>query len=175
MIALNKLDPAVAQQFRAITDMREQEQKAIKASSEDTVDFYLKNYQFVQIVRCLRCGSDLCLWYLDPGKVRQNMAQLHHMGLTRVQLSDNLRSTRMRHDGLMGYKCICGNNSLLADIEKNIVPQAKGVIPSDELHTGALVRKKMLATNFTPKTEIIDNKEIIDGFEHTILKGGVGL
>ena len=167
---LTKLDPQVADQFRNIANQREQEQQLTLASAEDTVDFYLKSYPFVQIVKCLNCNEDLCLWVLDPTQVKKNM-HVHPLGLRRIQVSNSLFSTRKRHDGVMGYLCACGNDSRLSSIEKNIVPTAKGIIPPDEPHIEALVKKKMLAENYSPKIELIDGKEVIEGFEHTILKG----
>ena len=168
---LTKLDPKVAEQFRSIINSREQEKAVSLASAEDTVDFYLNSYEFVQITKCLNCDADLCLWILDKARTRQNM-QVHHLGLRRIQLSESLRSTRKRHDGVMGYYCACGNDSRLSSIEKGLVPTATGIIPSDEPHIEALVKKKMLAENYTPKVEIIDNKEIVEDFETTIIKGG---
>ena len=54
------------------------------------IDYYKSNYDFVQIVKCLSCGSDLCLWILDKGQVKQNMQNLHPLGLRRIDLGDQI-------------------------------------------------------------------------------------
>jgi hypothetical protein len=135
------------------------------------LDYYKSNYDFVQIVKCLSCGSDLCLWVLDRGQVKQNMQNLHPLGLRRIELGDNFRSTRLRHDGSVGYYCSCGADSRISEVEKGYVNQTSTHVPADAPHVKALVKKKILATNYKPDVSEVDGKTITDGlFEHSILK-----
>jgi hypothetical protein len=136
---------------------------------EDTIRFYTDHYQFVQLVTCDACGADLCLWVLIPERVRQNV-QMHHDGLTRIELDEALMQTRPRHDGVMGYQCSCGADTLLSEIEIGIVPTSRSPIPATQPHIEALVKKQMLATNYKPKVEMINGHEVVEGFIHRRLK-----
>lgn len=139
-------------------------------NGQEVVDYYKKNYDFVQIVRCTKCGSDLCLWVLDKQEYRQNL-KMHHEGLKRIVLGNKLLSNRKRYDGIMGYWCVCGNRSEISPVEMNIVPRAIGLIPADEPHVQAMVRAKINSTGFKPKIENMpDGKVIIEGFEHERIK-----
>lgn len=163
------IDPKTTQAVRAILD-RPQEPDTSAEDAEFIIDFYKKNYEFVQVVRCLNCGNDLCLWVLDRPRVRSNM-HMHPLGLQRIELGDHLRSTRKRHDGAVGYYCSCGADSRISEIEKGYVTQSSVHIPADAPHIEALVKKKILATNFKPKVEEVDGKFVVEGFEHEVIKG----
>lgn len=140
---------------------------------KEIIDFYMQNYRHVEIVRCLSCGADMCLWILEESSVRSNIP-IHHRGLRRIEIGEDMLSTRKRHDGVMGYLCKCGSNSLMSIVEKGIVPTSNtAVIPSDQPHFKALVDKKMIAEGYKPTIETLGNGRIIvDGFETEVLKNG---
>lgn len=140
--------------------------------AEFILDYYKKNYDFVQAVYCQSCGALLCLWILEPQSVKRYM-HMHPDGLRRIELGDQLLNTRLRYDGVVGYQCACGANSLVANVEKGYATQSSTHIPADAPHVAALVKRKILATNYKPKVEEIDGNTVIEGFKHVVLKGGV--
>jgi hypothetical protein len=89
---------------------------------KETIKFYSATSNVVRLVSCNRCNSPLCLWILDEKQQRANQ-QLHAEGLRRITIGGSLLSSRLRLDGQVGYRCKCGNNSIINDAEKGIVPQ----------------------------------------------------
>ncbi len=151
-----------------------------KETEDQAVKFYVDRYPEVQLVTCGKCKKDLCLWYLDPQMAPRFLAN-HHRGMQRVTLSGALRSTRKRLDGRMGYKCVCGNDSILAEVEEGIVPQLKinqlGQVMNPEQsldvypHHEAAV--KLVMAKFGDKAKVKELKSgetVIDGFVHRRLK-----
>ena len=75
----------------------------------------------------------------------------------------------------MGYRCICGNNTIIADIEKGVVPQVKAPIlhiPSIEPHHEALVKLQMAKDHYKPDIDVSDDGKTIrqETFTTTRLK-----
>lgn len=139
----------------------------LTSTAQEVLDFYLKDkkYTKVQIVRCNRCGSDLCLEILNPAQVGTFFGQ-HHEGMQRVVLGSSgpLLSSRKRLDGLMGYRCACGNNTIIAEIEKGIVPQVKAPvmhIPTIEPHHEAMIKLQMSKNGHKPDLEVLENGKFI--------------
>lgn len=154
--------------------MIEQQSKSIDNEFQDIIDFYTKNYRRVEITRCYSCEAVMCLWILEDSSVQTNFS-IHHQGLRRIEVGNSMLSTRKRHDGVMGYQCKCGNNSLLSAVEKGIVPTSNNpnAILFDQPHTKMLVEKKMIAEGYKPDvTSLGDGKYIVDGFETEVLKNG---
>jgi hypothetical protein len=153
-------------------------QPDITSTAKETLDFYLKDPQYteVHIVRCNRCKSDLCLEVLNPNEAPRYLTS-HTKGCRRIVLgtSGPLLSSRKRLDGLMGYRCICGNNTIIADIEKGVVPQVKAPIlhiPSIEPHHEALVKLQMAKDHYKPDIDVSDDGKTIrqETFTTTRLK-----
>lgn len=136
------------------------------STAKEVLDHYLNDPQYIEvhIVRCNKCKSDLCLEVLNPKEAGHYLSQ-HHRGMRRIVLgtSGPLLSSRKRLDGLMGYRCLCGNNSIIADIEKGIIPQIKTPIlhiPSIEPHHETLVRAQMAKGHVPDKEVSADGKKI---------------
>lgn len=138
---------------------------------DNPVDFYTKTYKVVQIVRCDKCGADLALEILDEDQYQMNLSS-HPDGLRRITLGDSLLSSRLRLDGVMGYQCKCGNNTLMASIESGIVPVATGgIVPSIEPHHEAAVRLAIATNGYKPDVAKDKTKTKIESFTIERLKG----
>jgi hypothetical protein len=162
------IDKKTAKTIRKMLDKPREPDETQDA--EFILNFYKDNYDFVQIVICESCERDLCLWVLDRQQVKQNMHK-HHLGLRRIEISGNLLSTRKRHDGVIGYECICGADTRVSEVERGYVTQSSTHIPADEPHIEALIKRKIVATNFKPNVEEVDGELIVEGFRHKTLKG----
>lgn len=134
---------------------------------QDTIDFYMKDPKWVEVhvVKCNMCNSDLCLEVLNPREAPSLKGQ-HHRGMRRIVLgtSGPLLSSRARLDGLMGYRCMCGNNTIIADIEKGVIPQVKAPvlhIPSIEPHHESLVKLTMARNGHKPDIEVSDDGKTV--------------
>jgi len=77
---------------------------AQKKEAKEIANYYKEHFDFVQLVQCEKCGSDLCLWVLDRDQVQANMVN-HHLGLRRIVIGNSLLASRKRLDGAMGYQC----------------------------------------------------------------------
>lgn len=131
----------------------------LTSTAQEVIDFYLKDKQYteVHIVRCNKCNEPLCLEVLNPNEVGAHFGA-HHRGMRRIVLGHNgpLLSSRKRLDGLMGYRCMCGNNTIIAEIEKGLVPQAKAPIahiPTIEPHHEAMIKLEMAKGHHKPDIE----------------------
>lgn len=130
-----------------------------KKAVGDALEYYLgsSEYTEVHIVRCDQCKADLCLEVLDPKQVHMWKAT-HHQGRRRITLGDSMMSHRKRLDGVMGYKCICGNNTINSSVELGELPTVKSpsgpaAIPIIEPHHEAAVRNRMARENYKADTE----------------------
>lgn len=148
----------------------------LTSTAKEVIDFYKtdKQYSEVHIVRCDKCGADLCLEVLNPNEVGRHFGS-HHRGMRRIVLGSSgpLLSSRKRLDGLMGYRCICGNNTIIADIEKGIVPQLKGPvthIPTIEPHHEAMIKLHMAKNHHQPDIEKSDDGKTIRHETFTVEK-----
>lgn len=147
-----------------------------RAEAKAMLDYYLRNFQRVQIVRCDKCKKDLCLEILDPEKFAHCKANSHHEGLRRIEIAGSpLLSSRKRLDGVMGYRCKCGNNTINSSIELGLIPSVKNpvgpaMIPAIEPHHEAMVRLEIAKRNYKPDVEVIGNKTRIETFTVERLK-----
>lgn len=96
-------------------------EQAEAEKAKDILRFYINHYPEAYVLICDGCHEKLAIEYLDLSAPNPN----HHQGRQVVAISNKLSSFRMRLDGAMGYKCACGNNTILAGIEDGIVPVAK--------------------------------------------------
>lgn len=146
----------------------------LEQTNEQTIDFYVKNYPEVELIICDNCGEKLFLYFLDP-QMAPAYGQNHHRGMQRVVLSGKAHSSRKRLDGHMGYKCRCGNDSILAAVEDGIVPQLKfdkkGKLlnPHENMdlgpHHAAAVKLVMARDGDLAKTKKLPSGEqVVDGF-----------
>ena len=167
MIDKAHIDAPIAKHVSAI--LSEDPEPNHRAAAQEVIDYYMKNYPQVQIVRCDSCGSDLCLEVLIPSEVERNK-QFHHDGFRRVVLEGSpLLSSRRRLDGVMGYECKCGNNTLNASVELGLIPHVKNasgpeMIPQIEPHHEAMVRIETAKQHYKPDVEVTGDKTRIETF-----------
>lgn len=116
-----------------------------------------------KIVAQVKCMSATCkgrvIAYIDEsGKVDEAQPEVSPEGAYGLY-SSGLEGSRQRLDGQMGFRCYCGNNSILCEEEKGVITPAR---PSqDDLQKIAQrlsLRKNPLM--YTPKK----GKTNIDGF-----------
>lgn len=86
-----------------------------------------------KIVAQVRCKSDVCkgrvIAYIDDsGKVDETNPVIDKKGKYGLYKS-GLEGSRQRLDGQMGFRCYCGNSSILCEEEKGIITPAR---PSQE-------------------------------------------
>lgn len=166
MVEATHIEPETAEHITPVLGNKSPEEN--KANAQEIIDYYLREYDEVQIVRCGGCGADLCLEILDKAQYQQNLLS-HHKGYRRITLGDSLHSSRKRLDGVMGYQCKCGNNTIISEIERGIVPQITAVngqayIPAIEPHHEAMVRIEMAKQGYSPDTTIDGNKTTVETF-----------
>lgn len=121
-----------------------------------------------RIVGLVHCLSKICKGRViatidDNGKVDETEPVLNKtlakkgapsvMGL----YSSGLEGSRVRLDGQMGFRCYCGNNSILCEEEKGIITPAR---PSGEDLQKIANRLRRRTITYTPK----NGKTEIDGF-----------
>lgn len=122
-----------------------------------------------KVVAQVRCMSDNCkgriIGFLDDaGKISETPPVLNKTlakkGAKSVQgiYSSGLEGSRYRLDGVMGFRCYCGNNSVLCEEEKGIITPAR---PSQEdLQKIANRLTKRTHNSYEPK----NGKAEVDGF-----------
>jgi hypothetical protein len=168
-----KTSDLITNMLKSDPDKEKEMEAAHKKEAKEIVKYYKQNFDFVQLVTCTTCGSDLCLWVLDREQVQPNMVN-HHLGLRRIVVGNSLLASRKRLDGAMGYHCVCGADTRLSPIEKGILeeePWHGGTVPAMEPHIEAKIKQKIIATNFQPDVQDLDNGDsITEGFHHQTMK-----
>lgn len=115
-----------------------------------------------KIVAQVHCMSKTCkgrvIAFIDEtGKVDETDPELSPEGAYGLY-SSGLEGSRQRLDGLLGFRCYCGNNSILCEEEKGIITPAR---PSQE----ALQKIAQRLGERKPNTYVPRNGKIkIDGF-----------
>ncbi len=176
MIHKSSIDENTAGQLsQVLSEMSENAAPNARAEAKATINYYLRNYKRVQVVRCNKCKKDLCLEILDPEKYNLCLNS-HHEGLRRIELSGSpLLSSRKRLDGQMGYRCACGNNTINSHIELGLIPSVKNptgpaMIPSIEPHHEEMVRLEIAKQKYKADVEVTGNKTRIETFTVEKLK-----
>lgn len=173
MIHKSAIPKKVAEELSKILTQEAEPDARVEAKA--TIRFYKKNYPRVQIVRCNECKKDLCLEILEPQGYEKYILS-HHEGMRRIELAGSpLLSSRKRLDGVMGYRCRCGNNTINSPIELGIIPHVKNptgpaMIPSIEPHHVAAVQDAMRNQNYKPDIEETGNIKRIETFTVERLK-----
>lgn len=117
----------------------------------------LENIIGGKIVKQVRCLSDDC-----NGKV---VAHIYHDGQIievptynkKKELISGALTSRARFDGQLGFKCACGNTSILAEGERGII---SGRTPTkDDLNQIYLNMEKK-----KPEYQEVDGTKEVDGF-----------
>ena len=167
MIDKNHIDAATSAHVSNI--LVEDPEPGARATAKETIDYYTSNFPHVQIVRCDGCGKDLCLEVLDP-QAFDKYVHSHHDGLRRIMLENSpLLSSRKRLDGVMGYECLCGNNTINSTVELGLLPTVNNatgpsMIPDIEPHHVAMVAIQIAKTHYKPDVKVTGNKTRIETF-----------
>jgi hypothetical protein len=90
-----------------------------------SLDFYLANYPEVWIVACDECDNDIAI------EVRGDVAGYpqNELGMVVLPTDEKLLGSRVRLDvddlgtPNMGYRCACGNQTILSDREDAFSPE----------------------------------------------------
>ena len=173
MINKSSVDEKTAKHLSKI--LQEEPEPLSRAEAKEVLDYYLKNYPQVQIVRCNKCKKDLCLEILDPSAVPKYSLS-HHQSMRRIELAGSpLLSSRKRLDGVMGYRCLCGNDTINSSVELGLIPHVKNptgpaMIPSIEPHHEATVKLEIAKKHYKPDVEVTGNKTRIETFTVEKLK-----
>lgn len=141
-----------------------------KAKATDILNYYTKQFHEVYVLICDGCKTKLAIEYLDLAKPNPS----HHQGRHIVPISNRLGSFRMRLDGAMGYKCACGNNTILSGMEEGIVPVAKRmndgsvIIPEGGMelqpHHYGMVQERIKASKYSPDIRVTAKDTITETF-----------
>lgn len=173
MINKSSVDEKTAKHVSQI--LQEEPEPLSRAEAKEVLDYYLKNYPQVQIVRCNKCKKDLCLEILDPSAIPKYTLS-HHQAMRRIELAGSpLLSSRKRLDGVMGYKCRCGNNTIVSKVELGLIPHinnptSPAMIPSIEPHHEAMIAINIAKTHYKPDVEVNGSKTRIETFTLERLK-----
>lgn len=95
---------------------------------EPMLAFYKNHYQVVDVVKCEMCKAFLA--FELAGGDGMGM-QPNEIGKYIVPIGNKLVASRVRLDEaptgerMMGYQCLCGNDSRLAAVERGSVPTGK--------------------------------------------------
>ncbi len=167
MITKNSIDAKTSKHVSKI--LAEEPEPTSRAAAKEVIDYYVKNYPNVQLVSCNKCGSDLCLEVLSPTETAK-YAQSHHQAMRRIELEGStLLSSRKRLDGVMGYRCRCGNNTINSTIELGLLPSVDNPIgpasiPVIEPHHEAAVKLAIANGKYKPDVEVNGDTTRIETF-----------
>ncbi len=165
---------------REVIEKPKPEHHAVKQVLQETLDFYLNSsdYAEVYLVKCNGCGQDMCLEVLEPATQHQ-FAETHHEGRRRITLGFEdapdgyLLSHRKRLDGAMGYECICGNTTIIAESEQGLArkhPSGGDYLPPLEPHQVAKFRANLAKAQIAPDIEANGDVTRIESFTVERLK-----
>lgn len=153
-----------------LSSVLDQQERDEVARAKDILMFYTDNFPEVYILICDKCHTKLAIEYVDLSAPNPN----HHQGRQVIAISNKLGSFRQRLDGAMGYKCKCGNNTILADIEDGIVPVAKRLedgtvfIPPEGMevhpHHIGMVQQRMAQLDYHPDIRLKGKDTITETF-----------
>lgn len=143
---------------------------AQKAEAANVLQYYVNNFSEVYILICDSCKEKLAIEYLDLSKPNP----VHHQARQVIPISNKLKSYRPRLDRAMGYRCACGNDTRVSDVEYGIVPIAKlhadgtmdippggcDILP----HHEGMVREKMSQLNYHPDIRLKGKDTITETF-----------
>ena len=116
--------------------------------------------KIVAQVRCMsnRCKGHIIAYIDDNGKVDETQPVLDAKGKYGLYKS-GLEGSRIRLDGQLGFRCYCGNSSILCEEEQGIITPAR---PSQEdlQNIAARLSLRRNPLMYAPK----NGKAKIDGF-----------
>lgn len=116
--------------------------------------------KIIALVRCLSksCKGAVIAHIDDAGKVTETPPVLDPKGKFGLYRS-GLEGTRGRLDGQLGFRCYCGNSSVLCEEEKGIITPARPT-QADLNKIAERLSKRKTLNPYEPK----NGKTEIDGF-----------
>lgn len=131
--------------------------------SEDVLKFYTDKYPRVNLVTCEKCEQDLAIEVLIPEK-QSKAREAHHDGMTIIPIGNTLLASRKRLDFVMGYECICGNDSRLGEAEKGVLGRGlRNTMPHEEGMVDANL--KLGKDKYKPDVSVFnDGSQRVEGF-----------
>ena len=114
------------------------------------------------IVKQIECWSDNCKGRViatvdSKGAVEETPPVVDPEGKNGIY-SSGLEGSRQRFDGQIGFRCYCGNNSILCEEEKGVITPARPSMEDLEKIAERLERRK---PNLYPVNK---GKQNVDGF-----------
>ncbi len=98
--------------------------QTLPGDAEQMLQFYKTHFAIVDVVSCDNCGL---LAFECSGGDGMGLAP-NELGKFVIPIGDKLLSHRVRLDEtptgerMVGYQCVCGNDSRIAEVEKGLVP-----------------------------------------------------
>lgn len=130
----------------------------------EMLDWYKTHFDEVHTVHCQKCKALLCIECHGGHTIG---GQRDERGLLVIPVGDRMLSHRVRldqHDSgrMIGYECICGNDTRLSAVEAKH-PPANGWHHELYPHEPHLIREKILQSGHKPKYTERGNAKYYDG------------
>lgn len=125
----------------------------------EMIRFYKKNFGSVHVVHCKHCKNTIAIELSQPlGNDTLGLTANAH-GIIILPVDERLLSSRVRTDGMLGYQCICGNDTRSFDIEEKHSPLGD-FLP----HQVDAIQTEMSLTGWQAPVKHKDGKEHRDSF-----------
>jgi hypothetical protein len=129
--------------------------EAVQHSPAQMISFYKKHFRVVNALTCLKCKNTLALELSEPHTNDLMGLSPNSLGIIVLPVDEKLLSHRVRLDGMIGYQCICGNDTRSFDIEEELSPL--GDFHPHEVHA---IKARMQDVGWkAPVKTINDSKE----------------
>ena len=118
------------------------------------INFYKGNFRVVHAVTCSECKNTIAVELSDP--LSNDLLGLapNAKGIIVLPVDEKLMATRIRLDGMLGYQCLCGNDTRSCDIEEELSPQGD-FLP----HHVEAIKERMAAVDWHAPIEHKNGKE----------------
>ena len=134
-----------------------------KAETPKLKEYYTGNIASeTYLVHCNKCDSIIALEYLPSDLNKQVPENMHTEKRQLVEVGSKLLAYRVRLDGIMGYQCICGNDSRVSAIEESVLPV--GLNAQVKPHQREEILNKMQEDNYKPNVVVDGNITTLEGF-----------
>ena len=118
------------------------------------VAFYKKHFADVHIVSCNKCRNSLAIELSHPYSNDLLGLLPNALGIIVLAVDEKLLSHRVRLDGMIGYQCICGNDTRASEIEEALSPNG-----DFHPHEVAAIHEEFANRNWQAPIKHINGKE----------------